>query len=61
MLQDLSFILTLKILFFFMENLKKFYQIFMNYVLLKNVKCKVMLTEVYLEPSQTSETVVFCL
>ena len=25
----------------------------MKYILLRNVKCKVMLTEAYLEPSQT--------
>ena len=30
---------------------KKFHQLSINYVLLKNVKCKVMFTGVYLEPS----------
>ena len=31
----------------------------MNYVFLKNVKCKVMFTEVYLEPSWTSTMELF--
>ena len=44
LLQDLSFTRTLKILFFSG----------------KNVKLKVMFTEAYLEPSQTSTMEVFC-
>ena len=48
---------TLKILFFFRQ---KCHQISTNYILLKNVKCRVMLTEAYLEPSWTSTMVLFC-
>ena len=33
----------------------------MKYVLLRNVKCKVMLTEAYLEPSQTYTMELFSL
>ena len=36
------------------KKLKKFHQLSINNVLLKNVKCKVMFTEAYLEPSWTS-------
>ena len=32
----------------------------MNYVVLKNVKCKVMFTEACLEPSRTSTMELFC-
>ena len=32
----------------------------MNYVLLENGKCKVMFTEAYFEPSQTSVMELFC-
>ena len=35
-------------------------QLSINYVLLKNVKCKVMFTEAYFEPSQTSTMELFC-
>ena len=31
----------------------------MNYVILKNVKCKIMFTEAYLEPSRTSTMELF--
>ena len=31
----------------------------MNYVLLKNAKCKVMFTEAYLQPIQTSTVMLF--
>ena len=37
----------LRFLIFFMKNLKKFHQLSMYYVLLKNVKCKFMFTEAY--------------
>ena len=33
------------------KTLKNFINFFINYVLLKNVKCKVMFTGAYLEPS----------
>ena len=36
------------------KTLKNFINFLTNYVLLRNVKCKVMLTEAYLEPSRTS-------
>ena len=36
------------------KTLKSFINFLTNYVLLRNVKCKVMLTEAYLEPSRTS-------
>ena len=49
MLQELSFTRTLKILFFFRQNIKKFNQLSTNYNLLKMLK--VMFTEVFLEPS----------
>ena len=32
----------------------------MNYALLKNVKCKIMYTEAYLEPSQRPMMELFC-
>ena len=43
----------------FSQNLKKFHQLSINYILFKNVKCKVTFTEAYLEPSQTSTMKVF--
>ena len=43
----------------FSQNLKKFHQLSINYLLVKNVKCKVTFTEAYLEPSQTSTMKVF--
>ena len=43
-----------------MYNLTEINQLFINYVLLKNVKCKVMFTEAYLEPSKTSMIKLFC-
>ena len=63
LLLDLSFACTLKILFFFRLNLslKKFHSLSINYVLFKNVKCKVMFTEAYLEPSRTSTMEFFSL
>ena len=36
------------------KTLKNFINFLTNYVLLRNVKCKIMLTEAYLEPSWTS-------
>ena len=36
------------------KTLKNFINLLINYVLLRNVKCKVMLTGAYLEPSRTS-------
>ena len=42
------------------KTLKNFDQLSINYVLLKDVKCKVMFTEAYLEPSQTSMMELFC-
>ena len=38
---------------------KNFINFLTNYVLLRNVKCKVMLTEAYLEPSPTSTMELF--
>ena len=35
------------------KTLKNFINFFINYLLLRNVKCKVMLTEAYLELSRT--------
>ena len=55
----LTFTHTLKIFFSFKLNLKKFHQLSTNYVL-ENVKCKVMFTEAYLEPNQTSAMELFC-
>ena len=48
-----------KILFFFRQNLKKYHQLSMNYVPLKNVKRKFIFTEAYLELSQTSTMELF--
>ena len=41
------------------KTLKNFINFLTNYVLLRNVKCKVMLTEAYLEPSWTSMMELF--
>ena len=43
------------------KTLKNFINFLTSYVLLKNVKCKVMLTEVYLKPSWTSTMELFSL
>ena len=43
------------------KTLKNFINFFINYVLPKNVKCKVMFTEAYLEPSRTSTMELFLL
>ena len=43
------------------KTLKNFINFLTNYVLLRNVKCKVMLTEAYLEPSRTSTMELFSL
>ena len=43
------------------KTLKKFINFLTNSVLLRIVKCKVMLTEAYLEPSQTSMMELFSL
>ena len=43
------------------KTLKNFINFLTSYVLLKNVKCKVMLTEVYLKPSWTSMMELFSL
>ena len=43
------------------KTLKNFINFLINYVLLRNVKCKVMLTEAYLEPSRTSMMELFSL
>ena len=48
-----------QILFLFGENLKNFINFLINYVLLRNVKCKVMLTEAYLELRRTSRMELF--
>ena len=45
LLQDLPFQCTIQILFPSGKNLKKFHQLSINYVLLKNVTCKVMFIE----------------
>ena len=50
----------LRLYFSQVKTLKKYYQIYINTVLLNNVKCKVMFTEAYLEPSQTSMMELFC-
>ena len=63
LLQELPFTLTLMILFFFRQNLKKFHDFSSNFIInvfLKKVKCRVMFTEAYLEPSQTSTMELFC-
>ena len=41
------------------KTLKNFINFFRNYVVLRNVKCKVMLTEGYFEPSRTSTMELF--
>ena len=51
----------LRFYFSFGKALKNFINFLINYVLLKNVKCKVMLTEAYLEPSRTSTMELFLL
>ena len=43
------------------KNLKNFINFLVNYVLLRNVKCKVLLTEAHLEPSRTSTMELFSL
>ena len=43
------------------KTLKNFINFLINYVLLRNVKCKVKLTEAYLEPNQTSTMELFLL
>ena len=39
---------------------KKFHQFSINNVLLKNIKCEVIFTDTYLEPSRTSVMELFC-
>ena len=56
-MQESPVIFKLKILFFFGEKL--FPQLSVNYILLKNVKYKVMFTEVYFEPSRISMMELF--
>ena len=46
--------LHLRLYFWLDKTLKNLHQLPINYILLKNVKCKVMFTEVYLEPNGTS-------
>ena len=41
------------------KTLKRIHQFSINYVLLNNLKCKIMFTEVYLEPSRISMMVFF--
>ena len=41
--------------------LKKNYQFFINYVLLKNVKCKVVFSEAYLKPHWISTMELLCM
>ena len=43
------------------KTLKNFINFFINYVLLKNIKYKVMFTEAYLEPSRISMMELFSL
>ena len=50
-----------KFYFSLAKTLKNFINFLINYVLLRNVKCKVMVTEAYLEPSQTSIMELFSL
>ena len=51
---------TLQVVLEFFVKGRGFALFFTNYVPLKNVKCKVMFTEAYLEPSQTSMMELFC-
>ena len=50
---------TLKNFINLAETLKNFINFLINYVLLANVKCKVMPTEAYLELSRTSTMELF--
>ena len=43
------------------KTLKNFINFLVNYVLLRNVKCKYMLADAYLEPSRTSVMELFSL
>ena len=60
LLQDLSFTRPVKILFFIRQNLKRKFSFFYKLCFSKNVKCKVMFAEAYLEPSRTSKMEPFC-
>ena len=56
-----TYLLHLHLGFYFSlgKTLKKFHELSINYVLLKNIKCKVIFTEAYLEPSRTSMMKLF--
>ena len=49
----------LRFISLWLKQLQKINYLSIDYVLLRNVKCKVMLTEPYLEPSQTSTMQLF--
>ena len=55
-----TYLLHADLIFFYFGKTLKVSDFLINYILLKNVKCKVMFTDAYLGPSRTSAMELFC-